>query len=162
MIFTGSLIIFLSLLGIIFQDLKYRSIHIALIGGLVVGSIFTNLGSWLNNLIYNLIFITTNTIGLFIFYSIKLKRFTNPIDQFLGLGDVLFFLAITPLFSIHSYLFFFLSGLIFSLLIHVMLNHKQINHKTIPLAGYLSIYLISYILIDYLTILDLFNLNYLL
>ena len=59
----------------------------------------------------------------------------------IGLGDVLFFLAITPLFNLKTYILFFIIGMIFSLVIHISVNAIK-KQKTVPLAGYLSIILI--------------------
>ncbi len=134
---------------VLFQDVKSRSIHVIL-----PISIF-GLCLWVNALstllefkviFYNLGFIGINLLGLVIYFTIKTKSFVNPIDRFMGLGDVAFFIAITPLFDLKDFMLFFIVGLIFSLMVHgISALFKRT--KTIPLAGYLSVLLAFNILI---------------
>ncbi|MEO1032267.1 MAG: prepilin peptidase, partial [Bacteroidota bacterium] len=131
------------LLIISIQDFTYRAIHISLPLLLLIVALAANyLDFKLNfaHMLYNVLFIAINVLGLFLYFSIKEKRLYNPIDTMLGLGDILFFLAIAPLFSLQTFIVFFISGLIFSLVIHLISNlFKRI--ETIPLAGYLSVFL---------------------
>ena len=131
------------LLIIIVQDLKYRAIHVSLPLLLVIVALIINyLDFKLNftHMLYNVLFVGLNILGLFLYFSIKEKRLYNPVDTMLGLGDILFFLAIAPLFSLQAFIVFFVSGLIFSLGIHLITNMFK-TIETIPLAGYLSIFL---------------------
>jgi multisubunit Na+/H+ antiporter MnhE subunit len=66
----------------------------------------------------------------------------------IGLGDILFFFAITPLFKLRTFILFFIIGMISSLLLHLLAN-KFKKQENVPLAGYLSILLISYVVIDF-------------
>ncbi len=137
------IVLFIVLLVIIIQDIKHRAIHIVLPVLLFFTALVINhLDHALSyaNIAYNIIFIAVNVLGLFIYFSIKEKRFFNPIDSMLGLGDIFFFIAISPLFSLKAFIVFFVSGLIFSLIIHLVSNiFKKAN--TIPLAGYMSVFL---------------------
>lgn len=146
MVYTISI----SILGIIlffvlFQDVKNRSIHILLpilifILAIVINYVSETLA--LENILYNLLFILINIIGIVIYYSIKKKALVNPIDNTLGMGDVLFFIAVTPLFSFRTFILFFIVGLIFSLIIHGIVYILFQKDKMIPLAGYLALFLI--------------------
>lgn len=131
------------LLFVLYYDVKHRLIHIIwpiLIFSLTAIINYFSVNLTLNDVIYNMGFVCINILGLTMYFSLKSKGFINPIDTSIGLGDVVFFLAITPLFNFKSYILFFISGLVFSLLAHVItLRFKKV--KTIPLAGYLSLFL---------------------
>ena len=99
-------------------------------------------------MIKNIGFVIVNVLGLFFYYSFKEKKVVNPIDTRIGLGDILFFLAITPLFSLKSYILFFIIGMLFSLIIHVVINAIK-PQKTVPLAGYLALILVIHIGLKY-------------
>lgn len=136
-------LLLISLIIIIFQDIKYRAIHIILPIVVLLFSVAINYFEstlQFQDILYNIIFVTINIGGLFIYFSIKEKRFFNPVNTMLGIGDILFFIAITPLFHLKAFILFFIVGLIFSLLIHLVINaFKKV--ETIPLAGYLAIFL---------------------
>ena len=139
-------------LGIIFyQDLRYRTLDIRYAIILVV------LCCWYNAIhpvldysqtLLILAFITINIGALIGYFSIKEKRFVNPIDTKIGLGDIVFFLAIVPLFLIHQYILFFISGLLFSLVLTLLTQYITKKTKPMPLAGYLSLYLGSIFVIN--------------
>jgi hypothetical protein len=132
------------LLLVFFQDLKSRTIHLALPIAIFLLSLFINylsLDMSFDVISYNVVFILINVIGLSIYFSFKNKVLVNPIDTYIGLGDIIFFLALTPLLHFKPFILFFVIGLFFSLLIHfVFLLFKPV--QTIPLAGYLSLFLI--------------------
>ena len=92
----------------------------------------------------NLAFITVLLVLLTAYISIKNKQLTNILKQHFGLGDVLFFYAIIPLFNVRNLVLFIVTGMVFSLLLHLMVNRfSQKEVATVPLAGYLSIWLIG-------------------
>ncbi|MHA7843647.1 MAG: prepilin peptidase [Winogradskyella sp.] len=136
-------LLLISLTIIIFQDIKYRAIHITLPLVVLMLSIAVNYFDAtleFSDILYNVLFIIVNVGGLFIYFSVKEKRFFNPVDTMLGTGDILFFIAITPLFGLKAFILFFIIGLIFSLLTHLIINiFKKV--ETIPLAGYLAVFL---------------------
>ncbi len=140
-----SILFLIAVLIIVFyQDLKKRTIHVFLpilvfIIGLIIN--FYSAHLMFDVIIYNSLFIAINIIGLVAYASIKEKKIINPLDSLIGLGDVVFFFAITPLFNLKPFILFFIFGLLFTLLLHfVVLSFKKV--KTIPLAGYLSLFLI--------------------
>lgn len=132
------------LLFVFYSDVRYRVIHVVLPISIFVLSFLVNYFSKSLNfyeISYNIGFVLINMLGLILYFSLKDKTFKNPVDTLIGLGDIVFFIAITPLFSLKEYILFFITGLFFSLLIHgVMLLFKKV--KTIPLAGYLALFLV--------------------
>jgi hypothetical protein len=100
-----------------------------------------------------MIFVLVNLIGLCFYFSLKHKKIINPIDTFVGLGDIVFFLAITPLFNKSDYILFFVFGLIFALILHIGLSFIKPSN-TVPLAGYMSLFLIFNVLMK-----EIFKIN---
>lgn len=131
------------LIMVLYQDMMKRTIHVTLpivlfLIGIVVNVISSDLDFY--NMFYNIAFISINISGLVLYFSLKNRGFINPIDSFIGLGDIAFFIAITPLFNLKPFILFFILGLLFSLMVHgVFLLINKV--KTIPLAGYLALFL---------------------
>ncbi len=96
----------------------------------------------MKGILFNLIFLMVNFLSLKVYTKIVKKK-TEEGLYFggLGLGDVLFFVAISPLFNLMNYMLFFVSGILFSMLLHLV-NKLISQNKYVPLAGYLSLYLI--------------------
>ncbi|WP_143273623.1 hypothetical protein [Aquimarina sp. MAR_2010_214] len=89
----------------------------------------------------SLLFIGINFISIVAYFSIKKSKFQNPFKQHVGIGDLVFLIAVIPLFSFRNYMLFFISGMILSLVLYMIFQNKS-KQKTIPLAGYLSLYII--------------------
>jgi hypothetical protein len=145
------------LLFVFIQDIKNRSIHIilpVLVFGIAMVINYLSVDLNFKDIAYNSAFILINIIGIVIYFSIKNKALINPIDTVLGLGDVVFFIAITPLFSFRTYILFFIIGLMFSLIAHGVYTLFA-KSKTIPLAGYLALFLILNLFIKYILKIDL-------
>ena len=145
------------LLFVFIQDLKNRSIHIilpVLVFGIAVIINYLSADLSFIDIAYNSAFILINIIGIVIYFSIKNKALINPIDTALGMGDVVFFIAITPLFSFRTYILFFIIGLVFSLIAHSVYTLFE-KSKTIPLAGYLALFLILNLFIKHILKIDL-------
>ena len=93
--------------------------------------------------IINLVVVLTVLISIYIYIKIKLRTTFN---KAFGVGDVLFFLAITFSFSSISFIVLFIGALIFSLLLHLFISHK--SNISVPLAGYMSLFF-GFICISY-------------
>ena len=79
--------------------------------------------------------------------SIKNKQFLNPFENYFGLGDLLFYIAITPLFLLQKYVLFFILSMVFAVAMQFGLK-KIMKHETVPLAGFSALLLIILILKD--------------
>jgi len=93
-----------------------------------------------------------------VYVWLKTKRFTNPLIAHIGLGDVLFFVAVIPFFSLYSYMVFFISGLVLSLVLMLALG-RFISANSIPLAGILSGYMLVLKGLEWVFDLNLFTVN---
>ncbi len=89
------------------------------------------------NAAFNLAFIVLIITFCYLYTLIKLKK--SFLQSVLGLGDILFFMAIAFSFSIATFLVLFVFSLIFSLLMHTLLKHRQ-KETTVPLAGYMALF----------------------
>ena len=155
---TLTVLLVAMLLLVAFQDLKNRTIHVALptmILGLALTINFQSKELNFKGACINVIFVLINMVGLVVYYSLKNKTVVNPIDTYIGLGDIVFFLAVTPLFTLKPFILFFVLGSVFSLILHkVLLVFKEV--KTIPLAGCLALFLVINIALK-----DLINVDFL-
>lgn len=138
MVFLSVLII--SLLLTFRQDLKLRHIHVVLPILIFLSSYFL-IKSDLKVIGVNLFFLIT-VMGIMTFYMcIKNKQLLNPFEHYFGLGDLLFYLAIAPLFFLYNYILFFVVSMLFAIIIQKLFQ-KFIRHDSVPLAGLSSLLLI--------------------
>lgn len=127
-----------------YQDFKEREISWLLIPGVLGLGITKAILDKVNpiELIASILFLSGLLLLVYLVFVIKHRTFKlNFTDELLGLGDILFFYAIIPFFGFNDYVLIFTGGLIFSLVSHSIysLMHKS---KSIPLAGWISIFLI--------------------
>ena len=144
MIGIGLHIVLLIMLSIAFyQDQKYRAISwiIFPVLSLLSIGIFFQWDFSLKNIGLNLLFLTIVLFSLTLYLSIKEKKIVNIINGRFGLGDILFLLAVTPLFGNENYILFFISGMFLSAIFHLIISRGNLSAK-IPLAGYLALYII--------------------
>ncbi len=152
----GYVLLIILLFLVLYQDSKMRTLHVIIPVLVFVVSLLINYVSLdleFKDILKNIGFLLLNITGLTLYFSLKRKAFSNPINRDIGLGDIVFFIAITPLFKLETFIVFFVIGLVFSLVLYtIVLWFKKI--ETIPLAGYLSLYLVIN-----LTIQNVFNIN---
>lgn len=138
-----SILLMISLVLIFIQDVKDRAVSIQIFGilaGCSFGLFVLSEQDW-QVLWTNLAFVLLVLGSLFLYIGFKEKQFTNIFQSHFGLGDFVFFIAVTPLFANRNFILFFISGMILSAIIHLFSNRSQIE-KTIPLAGYLALYIV--------------------
>lgn len=154
------LVLFVFCLGFIFyQDFKYRKINVLLPLILFMVSLyFFKTKTPFPDLIYffNLFFLLLILMVLMVYMSIKNKRFLNPFTNYFGLGDLLFFVAISPLFLTREYVLFFILSMLFSILLQTILK-KVLKEQSVPLAGYSALLLIIIVASDLFLVLPKFT-----
>lgn len=130
---------------IFYQDLKHRAVHWAVFPVLFGLSIWSSYPlSW--DVILNASFVLFTLVLLTVYLSIKHQKFVSITKGFFSWGDILFLLAIVPLFSFHLYIYFFTFGTILSLVYHLIAMMVK-RQKTIPYAGYMSLTAIPYLVL---------------
>ncbi|GGI58499.1 hypothetical protein [Winogradskyella haliclonae] len=141
------IILVLSLIYILFQDVKERKVYWFLfpIVMMATGVLFyshTLPELFLVNAMLNSMFIGLLFFVMYLYSKFKLK---TALNQVFGLGDALLFIGLIGSFSVVSFIMVFVFSLVFSLVLHVLLKAHQ-KEKTIPLAGYMSLFfLLTYI-----------------
>lgn len=146
-----SFLLVLTLFMIFIQDYKDRAVHlfyfITTFALAVVIAVYQK--QVLNQIIYSVVFLFLNFLCLKLYF--KLKKVALPKDLSFGglaIGDVVFLIVIIPLFDFYNYLIFFVSGMLFSLILHFSVKlFKKEENQTVPLAGYLALYLLIIIVI---------------
>ncbi len=136
------------ILGIVtYQDFKFRAISWPLLLLLMLLLLLTK--GFQPETGINLLFVAAQLVFLTLYISLKNKRFTNIIDTYLGLGDILFLVVICAAFSTYEFIIFYTAGLLFSLLAFMI--YRLVNRKAsaeIPLAGLMSIAMIALLIIN--------------
>ncbi len=143
MVILKGLIIF-NLVYIIYQDLKSREVYWFLLPSLMV-----LLGYMHYRNVLKIHFITFTVInigviitvlGLLYLYTVLLIK--KPFfKEVFGLADALYFLALAMAFPTATFVVIFVFSLIFSLLAWLILKHQS-EYNSIPLAGYMSAFLL--------------------
>lgn len=139
------LLILISLLGIMaWQDFVFRSISWFLFPLLFILSVLYNVMQtdvyiFAFNFSINFLFVSILLLLLSLYFSLKSKRMVNIINKQIGLGDVLFFISAATFFSPVWYLFFFLFGLMLSLVFAVFFILLKQKQSLIPLAGIMAL-----------------------
>ncbi|MBK7484533.1 MAG: hypothetical protein IPI72_17725 [Flavobacteriales bacterium] len=75
----------------------------------------------------------------------------NPVDRYIGLGDILFFLVLALGLSRSNFILFLITGLALCVpayFLLVRLHHS--TPRTVPTAGFLAVYLAFWCVLDLL------------
>lgn len=86
-------------------------------------------------IVLNILLLAYLGTGILLYLWIRYRRFTNPLRRHLGSGDLLFVLALTPLFAPKEFLVFLLASMVGGLA-WWMVNGRE---DSIPLVGILGI-----------------------
>lgn len=127
-----------ALISIIVEDFKYRKISLLWLLVLLFIAFSLQIESRLplseifRNVAFNIIILAFNFIGLTAYFSLKNKRLINICNYYLGIGDILFLITLSFLYSPFNFTGFMALSLVFSLVAWIFFRKKM---KTIPLAG---------------------------
>lgn len=84
----------------------------------------------------NWCFLVLQFIFVWLYFSIKHRRYLNIFDHYIGWGDVAFFFSVAPLFSLVNYFVFVLLSLFVALIGSAVITFFSSKYsKHIPLAG---------------------------
>ena len=136
------------LLVILYDDFRSRTIHLFSLLGLTIfcvsyGKMQLSWSEILWNGAFNIGFVVFQLVLVSIWLSLRNRRLIWIVDEFLGLGDILFFIPLCFLFSPFSYIIFYTGSLgivLAGFLIYRLFNISK--NTTIPLAGGMSACLI--------------------
>lgn len=143
------IVLYICLALIFLQDSKFRHIHVIL--PILVFACSYSITNYLQGNLQligvNVLFFITTIIVLTLYMSIKNKSFLNPFQNYFGLGDLLFYIAITPLFVLYNYVLFFITSMLFAIVMQFFLR-KWIKNDSVPLAGLSALLLLFVITKD--------------
>lgn len=130
---------------ILWQDLKYRAVS-----WLLFPIAFFSLGvyyllidhlTWLN-MLPNMLFLTATIGGVFLYFQIKKISFKAVLQEYIALGDLLFFIGLAITMTFPVFPIFFITTLILSLLTGLLF----FRGNTIPLAGLQALFTILFLI----------------
>lgn len=145
---------FLNILVFI-QDYKFRAVSwylfaLTFIVNVIYGfTLYDNFSMIIRNIVFNcgislIIFIAIYFYALIRFKVISPRRFFN---SYLGLGDLLYIITLTPVFSAEHFVFFLTLAFAASIFIYLVTLAFKRQEQTVPLAGNMSLCFISFIII---------------
>lgn len=159
--FLISYILALAALAIIaVQDFKFRAIHWVTLPVLFCMLVLkTNFQIEKNIIIestlLNFSFVFFQILILMIYFTVRKRHFEKVINTYLGLGDVLFLLAIAPALGFGNYLLFLVTSLLLTLLFFPLYTYfRKVKSPEIPLAGIQAILFSFWLITEWA-----FNLN---
>lgn len=163
------LLICLILLIIMIQDFRFRAVHWILFPILLIllvaDSLFVSkIDNYLDSISINLLVILLQGLILIGYHKLKGTQFINFIKVRIGMGDLLFVLVMAFAFSWSTFLFYYIAGLLFTLITWIAVrNLIRPRSQLVPLAGMLALFmtlimLADIILPDYSRCMDILNL----
>lgn len=148
-------IITLLVLGTIaWEDLRERSIHwwlLPLLALAMVVPAWIELPFWeLSAQVgFNLLFLALQLGGLLLFVLLRNRRWVDPVNRYIGSGDLFFFLVLALGLSKANFVLFYLSGLALCIPAYLLLVRLwPATERTVPTAGFLALYLMLWSVVD--------------
>jgi hypothetical protein len=150
------------------QDFRFRAVHWILFPVLLIlfvtESLFVSkIDDYLDSIFINLLVILLQGLILIAYYRLKGTQFINFIKDRIGLGDLFFVLAMAFAFSWSTFLFYYIAGLLFTLITWLAVrNLIRLKSQLVPLAGMLALFmtllmLAEIILPDYSRCMEILN-----
>jgi len=141
------------LLPIIYEDFRHRAIHWIWVALLSLLMVLVYPVNWHFTLI-NFGMLSFQVCCLTIYFSLRNKQWTNIVNRYIGIGDLVFFLPICGLFAPLAFLFYFILSFLFCLICFLLYQQwkQPVASESIPLAGGMAIVLIAFVLLDFFTV----------
>lgn len=129
---------------ILYQDIKERAVWWFLFPIILMAAGYLHFQQSVFEIFWKQILINIAAFAIifslaFIYAVLKLK--VNFLREATGLGDLLFFFALSFAFPIGSFLTLLVFSMLFSLMLHLLLPQKE-NGTTVPLAGYAALFFV--------------------
>jgi phosphoglycerol transferase MdoB-like AlkP superfamily enzyme len=129
------------LILIFYQDMRYRAVYwwcfpVLMLLLIFIKQTYVGMEDTLIDTGFVLLFFAFQMILLWAYFAIKNKKPVNIFKHYLGLGDVLFLVALAGYLSPVNYVLFYIASLVVVLLYTLIEQklYKQVNPQ-IPLAG---------------------------
>lgn len=122
----------------LFQDVKYRGVHWSVFLLLLASAAIYGSGLAWRDIGFNLLFLAGLLSALTLYLSLKQGHIVDITKGYFSWGDILFLVALTPLFTWRMYMVLFVFGTMGVLIIHLVV-HLFRPQKTVPYAGYMAV-----------------------
>jgi hypothetical protein len=140
-----SLLILLILVMVAWQDFKYRAItwlYFPLLALFIVLEIYFATGQFFGFFFFiNLLFVIIQLLLITLYLSLKKREFIRIWHNYLGIGDIYFFVILCLIFSPVNFILFYLLSLVLSVAIATAMQVSGNSFRLIPLAGIQSVLL---------------------
>jgi hypothetical protein len=137
------------------EDMQRREIHVAwltlfLISTLSVEIVISGISTTIQNTIYNALILCFVFFSLCIWLMIKEGSSSNLLTKYIGIGDILFFASIAPLFNMKGYVIFLIASFCLSIIYWVIMRvlSRDPNILSIPLVSMAFIIYLVYVAIN--------------
>lgn len=137
------------------EDMQRREIHIAwltllLISALSVEILISGISTTIHNTIYNALILSFVFFSLCIWLMIKEGNCSNLLTKYIGIGDILFFASIAPLFNMKGYVIFLIASFCLSIIYWVIIRvlSRDSNSLSIPLVSMAFVIYLVYVAIN--------------
>jgi len=140
------IVLLLGLTYSLYSDLKDREVSIynlslIFLSGGFLGFIDSDIDFFLMNTGLNLLFLGIQYGVLMLYLQLRYKEGKDIFAKWVGLGDLLFFIAISPLYNFQKFVPIYLGCLSLTLCLFLVFKSKL---KTIPLAGLSALFIILF------------------
>jgi hypothetical protein len=138
---------------IAYQDFKFRAVTWFLFPLLAIVIIIENyfllpLSLLFYPFLINFLFFGIQLVLITIYLSLKKKTLIKVWENYLGLGDILFFIILCLFFSPINFILFYLISLVFTILAVFIINRRSKVITLIPLAGIQSLMLMALVILN--------------
>ncbi|MCD7970259.1 MAG: hypothetical protein LUF87_07895 [Alistipes sp.] len=126
------------------SDLRSRTVNIlwlGLFGVLILTAIWLQSG-YLAGFINMAVNIAAGSMLLgcgIIYWRIRHGKWMRPVDNLIGMGDIIFIILVSGLFAPVRFLYFLLSAMVFSLAIWLLMKLTGDKDNTVPLVAGMGI-----------------------
>ena len=143
MIFLVILIALLALCAI--MDLRSHQVHWKVFPGILAATIAVNWEFlYVENILLSAAYLSVILLALMAYLILRNGKIVNLTKEWFAWGDILFLIAMIPLFSFQWYMAFFVIGTSLSLVFH-LIRYFIKPQKKVPYAGYMAIVGILYL-----------------
>lgn len=119
------------------------------VGDAAISIILYGLNTAVINFLFNIAILIYMFLGVLLYVYIKNRKISS-IKHYAGIGDLLFFVALTPIFEFRSFIYFLIGSCLASLAWWTVIYIAYHKKRTVPLAGISGCILSLYIIVNVL------------
>jgi hypothetical protein len=132
------------LVVLVYQDFTHRAVNWFLLFSLILCQsgltyLTVSIEEFFFNTGVNLMLLIFQFLLLTVYFSLRARHLTNIINQFIGIGDMLFFIFLSMAFSPFNFILFFILSLLLILIVYAVAMRGRIRQYKIPLLGNMSV-----------------------